>query len=222
LEAFYVEHFLRPQFDSLGKGYSIVRPWHVQVFGPRIRLGAYANVIASADAKVRFSVWGERDQGRIDIGRYCLVCPGVRIGSGAGISIGDSCMLAYGAYVTDGDWHDKYNRVTIGKTLPVRIQDNVWIGDRATVCKGVTIGKNSIIGAGAVITSDVPPNAVAAGNPARVVEYLDPHAPMKTRAEWYADPEGLFAMIDRERRNLLRGNTFLHWLRHLLFPGKGE
>ena len=52
---------------------------------------------------------------------------------------------------------------------PVTIEDHVWIGARALICPGVTIGEGAVIGAGAVVTADVPPYAVAAGNPARVV-----------------------------------------------------
>lgn len=53
--------------------------------------------------------------------------------------------------------------------LPVSIGNNVWIGDRATILGGVAVGDGAIIGAGAVVTRDVPPNAVVAGNPARVL-----------------------------------------------------
>ena len=90
------------------------------------------------------------------------------------ITIGDACMFAHGAYISDADWHGIYDRSEpVGKTKPVVLKDNVWIGDSAIVCKGVTIGENSIIGAGAVVTKDVPPNCVFAGNPAKLVKVLD-------------------------------------------------
>lgn len=56
---------------------------------------------------------------------------------------------------------------------PVTIGDGVWIGGNVTVLMGVTIGKNAVIGAGAVVTHDVPENAVIVGNPARVVRYIE-------------------------------------------------
>lgn len=56
---------------------------------------------------------------------------------------------------------------------PVHIKRNVWIGVNVTILPGVTIGENAIIGACAVVTKDVPDNAVAVGNPARVIKYLD-------------------------------------------------
>ena len=54
---------------------------------------------------------------------------------------------------------------------PVRIEDDVWIGARAIILPGLTIGKGAIIGAGAVITKDVPPYAICVGNPARIIKY---------------------------------------------------
>ena len=54
---------------------------------------------------------------------------------------------------------------------PVRIEDDVWIGARAIILAGITIGKGAIIGAGAVVTKDVSPYAICVGNPARVIKY---------------------------------------------------
>ncbi|WP_111212108.1 DapH/DapD/GlmU-related protein [Micromonospora craterilacus] len=53
--------------------------------------------------------------------------------------------------------------------LPITIGNNVWIGGMAVICPGVTIGDNSVIGAGAVVTKDIPADVVAVGNPARVI-----------------------------------------------------
>ena len=129
-----------------------MRPWHVEFLAPPSNW-----VIVSMwwPHPIKRSGWPsgrtKRDKGRIRIGNYCLICPGVRIGSADEIRVGDNCMIASNAYITDSDWHDIYNRISIGKTAPIRIENNVWIGDSAIVCKGVTIGENSIIGAGAVV-----------------------------------------------------------------------
>lgn len=61
----------------------------------------------------------------------------------------------------------------IKKYPPVRIDDDVWVGARAIILPGLKIGRGAIIGAGAVVTKDVPPYAVCAGNPARVIKYRD-------------------------------------------------
>ena len=216
---FYVNYFLRPQLDSLGKGFTFVRPWCVKIFGAPIELGDYVNVVASADRKVRLAVWSEeKDRGRIRIGDYCLISPGVRIGSAHEIIVGDNCMMAHGAYLTDSDWHDVYNRITIGKTAPIKIENNVWVGDSAIICKGVTVGENSIIGAGAVVVNSVPSNCIAAGNPAKVVKQLDGAEKFTTRQQWFADPDKLFRGFDETDKQFLRQNSFLHWLRSLLLP----
>jgi acetyltransferase-like isoleucine patch superfamily enzyme len=223
LQSLYTEHFLRPHFESLGKAPTIIRPWHVDVFGAPIHIGDYISIIAAPDNRVRLSVWSD-DQvsGKIRIGDYGLLCPGARISSAAQINIGDNCMLASGVYVTDSDWHDIYNRIAIGKTGSIDIADNVWIGDSAIVCKGVSIGENSIVGAGAVVVDSIPSNCIAAGNPARIVKHLDPDEIFITRGQWFAKGPGLFYEIDRLDRELLRENTLLHWLRYVFFPAKGD
>ena len=223
-EEFYVRHWIRPQLESLGDHYTFVKPWHVEIFGRPIIIGDCVNVIASPDGPVRLSVWSELEgEGRIVIGDHCLLCPGVRLGSAREISIGDNSMLANGVYVTDSDWHGIYNRIAPGdKAAPVRIMDNAWIGDSAIICKGVVVGRNSIIGAGAVVTSDIPDNVIAAGNPARVVRDLDPEEPIVTRAEWFKDRDGLKKEIEYIEWETLKNNSVLHWLRHLFFPAPGE
>jgi acetyltransferase-like isoleucine patch superfamily enzyme len=221
-QKFYTRHFLEPQLNSLGKGHAFLGPWHVQLFGGPIDIGQYATFIATADKKVRLSVWPETPgQGKIHIGDYVLVCPGVRISAAEEIVIEDNCMLANGVYVTDSDWHGIYDRVSMGHAEPVRLCKNVWVGDSVIVCKGVTIGENSIIGAGAIVVSSIPPNCVAVGNPARVVRQLDPNETFTTRAHWYADPARLAREFIRWEQAVLKGNTFFGWLRHCLFPKRG-
>jgi len=201
-----------------------MKPWYVEVFGGPVRLGDYAHVIAAPDKRVRLTVWSNFDgRGKIEIGDYCLLCPAIRISAAREITIGDSCMLAQGAFVTDSDWHGIYDRgLSVGQSAPVHIGANVWIGDSAMVCKGVAIGENSIVGAGAVVLKDVPPNVVVGGNPAVIVKNLDPEQKMKTRAEWFSRPELLaaeFAAIDRQ---LMKGNTWHGWLRAIFFPNRSD
>ena len=114
----YVKHFLRPQFQHLGKGCTFMKPWHVQVFGWPIDVGDFATVISTPDRRVRLTVWGrEKGDGFISIGKYSLICPGVRISAATGITLGDSCMMASNVYITDSDWHGIYDRADyIGAT----------------------------------------------------------------------------------------------------------
>ena len=181
-------------------------------------------MIATPDRKVRITVWSDlQDSGKIEIGNCALICPGVRISAATEIVIGESCMLAHGVFVTDSDWHGVYDRsLPIGNTAPVKIGNNAWIGDGVIVCKGVRIGENSIIGAGSVVVRDIPANAVAAGNPAAVLKYLEPGRPVKTRAEWLADPGKLAAQFDLIDRHLMERNTWTGWIRSLIQPRKGD
>ncbi len=223
-QKWYAERYLRPQFEALGNGALFMKPWHVELFGGPISLGRYATVIATPDRNVRLTVWSDLSTGgRITIGDYCLISPGVRISAATEIRVGDNCMLAHGVFVTDSDWHGVYDRgQPIGRTLPVHIGENVWVGDSAIVCKGVSIGNNSIIGAGAVVVKDIPENTIAAGNPAAVLKTLDPGRPIRTRRDWLGDPDSLASQFDLLDRHFMRGNTWLGWVRSLILPRQGD
>jgi serine acetyltransferase len=145
--------------------------------------------------------------------------PGSRISASDEIILGDGVMLANGAYITDSDWHTIYDRMSRKETpTPVHIGDNVWLGDHATVLKGVTIGDNSVVAARAVVTKDVPANVVVAGNPAKVVKELDPERGFKTRMDYFSDPVGLDQFFDAVDRDVLRGNSFWRWLWSVVYP----
>jgi serine acetyltransferase len=132
-------------------------------------------------------------------------------------------MTAQSVSIGDADWHGLYDRsMPVGNTQAVTIGNNVWIGDSAIVSKGVTIGDNAVIGAGSIVVKDIPANAIAAGNPATVIKYLDPSQPMRTRKDWLSNPAQLardFELIDR---SLMKGNTVAGWLRSILLPRQGD
>jgi len=223
-ERFYASHFIAPQLEQLGEGSLLMQPWNIVLHGAHIRFGRNTHVVTARDRKVSLSTWQfETHQGHITLGDNCLLCPGVRLDSASAIEIGDNCMLAAGAYVTDADWHDIYDRTRpVGQTRPVNLHKNVWVGDGAVVCKGVSIGENSVIGAGAVVASDIPANVIAAGNPARVVKSLDPHRHLVTRAQLFEDPEALADYVRQLDRYVLEKNSLAHWLRVKLRPRKGD
>lgn len=91
------------------------------------------------------------------------------------IHIGERCLIGDGVVIVDSDFHDTnpaMRRSSPGPSEPVRIGNNVWIGSRAMVLKGVSIGENSVIGAKSLVTHDIPPNCIAAGIPAKVIKTI--------------------------------------------------
>ncbi|MGG3562982.1 maltose acetyltransferase domain-containing protein [Neobacillus rhizosphaerae] len=91
------------------------------------------------------------------------------------IRIGDNCFIAPGVHIyTATHPINPYERIS-GKEYgkPVTIRNNVWIGGRAVINPGVTIGNNVVIASGAVVTKDVPDNVVVGGNPAKIIKEID-------------------------------------------------
>jgi acetyltransferase-like isoleucine patch superfamily enzyme len=224
LERAYVNHFIAPQLESLGPHFQIMKPWNLNIHGASIHIGESVHIVTARDRRVSLTSWQyDSDQGHIDIGDYCLLCPGVRLDSACRIRIGHNSMLASSAYITDADWHDIYDRARpIGNTAPVVLASNVWIGDSSIVCKGVTIGENSVIGAGSVVAGDIPANVIAAGNPARVIRELDPARSIRRREDLLGDGEALERQIDDLDRYLLSSNSWFRWLRSLVNPRRGD
>lgn len=131
-------------------------------------------------------------------------------------------MIAMNAYLSDADWHDIQHRIYApGRTAPIKLDDNVWIGDSALVCKGVTIGENSIVGAYSVVTKDVPANSIVAGNPARKVGEVDPEH-LTTRVDLFNGPVPYEEFEAQYFREKMRGNTLFRWLTSLLMPGEHD
>jgi acetyltransferase-like isoleucine patch superfamily enzyme len=223
-QKWYAQFFLAHQFEYFGRGIVFMKPQHVEVFGGPVYLGDYSTIIATPDRKVRFAVWPVwLGKGKIEIGKCCLICPGTRIMSATSITMGDGCMTAQNVSISDADWHDIYDRsMPIGKTQSVTIGNNVWLGDSVIVGKGVTIGDNAVIGAGAIVVKDIPANAIAVGNPATVIKYLDPDKPLKTRTDWLSNPAKLASDFEIIDRALMKGNSLAGWFRSLLFPRKGD
>ena len=222
IQHLYIRHKLAPQFKSLGKHPFIVKPWYIEVFGGPVTIGDHITLLGCADKRTRLTVWSEKPgTDGIMIKDHVLVSPGVRISAADSILISDSCMLASHVYITDSDWHGIYDRsLPCGETGKVVLKENVWVGDSAIICKGVTIGENSIIGAGSVVTNDIPENVIAAGNPAKVVRPLDPDQQIVTRKDRYSDAALMTHQLDSAERENLSGNTFLGWLKSMFFPQK--
>ena len=105
----------------------------------------------------------------LNIGENCGFS-GTVIGAFSSIIIGDNVMCGANTLITDSDWHADDARS--GENKEVIIENNVWIGEGVKVLKGVRIGTNSLIGSGSIVTKDIPPNVIAAGNPCRIIKKL--------------------------------------------------
>ncbi len=94
---------------------------------------------------------------------------------GAGIRVGRDGLFGAHVEIFDSDFHDLdpgRRRAGTQRTAPVEIGDNVFVGMGVRILKGTTIGSDSVVGAGSVVTGSIPPGVIAAGNPARVIREL--------------------------------------------------
>jgi acetyltransferase-like isoleucine patch superfamily enzyme len=140
-----------------------------------------------ADSNVEASLVLEQASARISIGSRTHVGGGTLLAAASSIEIGDDVLIAFEVVIMDHnshsltfrerqhdvrDWIRGQKDWSTVAMAPVRISNKAWIGVRAIVLKGVTIGEGAIVGAGSIVTSDVPPWTVVAGNPARIIRAL--------------------------------------------------
>ncbi len=136
--------------------------------------------------------------GQIIIGEWSYIGKASRVWSGKKISIGNRVLISHNVNIFDSlthpiDCNDRYAHyvevVTNGfpaelevdlDEAAVVIEDDVWIGCQAIIMRGVTIGKGSIVAAGAVVTKDVPSLSIVAGNPARIIRHLEQNKSART------------------------------------------
>ncbi len=131
--------------------------------------------------------------GRISLGDYCYVGEGTRIWSALSITIGNRVLISHNVNIFDNDTHPiddpkerhrQFVEIITNchpqqidlRERPVVIGDDVLIGCQSIILSGVTIGDGAVVGAGSVVTRDVPPMTLVAGNPARELRKLEPKA----------------------------------------------
>jgi acetyltransferase-like isoleucine patch superfamily enzyme len=108
------------------------------------------------------------------LGAGTFVNTGAAISARARVDIGRNCQVANHVVIMDSDFHGLVERDRPEPPAPIEIGDDVWIAVRATVLKGVRIGRGAVVAAGAVVVQDVPAYTLVAGVPARVVRTLRP------------------------------------------------
>ncbi len=199
----------------------ILNPQHLKIFGNNISIGDFATLITAPDKRIDLSTWEtDKISGEIILGKYILISPGTSIRTAKKIKIGQSTMIASDVTITDSDWHGIYDRTDyVASPKEVTIEDNVWIGEKSIILKGTKIGANSIIGAGSVVSGEVPPNTIYAGNPAREIRKLD-KGNFVTRETLFSESSTYLEDLLSIEKKTLENNTFFGWIKSVLWPKK--
>ncbi|HUR53679.1 MAG TPA: DapH/DapD/GlmU-related protein [Gemmataceae bacterium] len=178
---FWNEPLFRSQCESVGAGLQMEELPYITGTG-RIVIGA--GVRLSGKPSVAFGRPGPAGSPELVIGDGTFVGHGCGFNAGRSIRIGRHCLFAGGVQVFDMDGHPlDAARRRAGEPsppeaiAPVVIGDDVWVGNGALILKGVTVGDRAVVAAHAVVTRDVPADAVVAGSPARVVRMI-PNDPL--------------------------------------------
>lgn len=167
-----------------GRNVTLRVPQRIEL-GDRILIDENAVLDAKGDPELSFIRCGDevevsrnailacKAKGSITLGNFVSIGRNALLSAFASIKIGDGCAIGpYTTILASGhDWSDSETPIllqhrTIGDIV---IEDNVWLGAHVTIMDGVTIGANSVIAVGSVVSHDIPPYSIAAGSPARVV-----------------------------------------------------
>lgn len=143
-EALLRRQILAQLLGSVGEEVQIRPPFHCD-YGFQIHIGARTFINFNCVA--------------LDVGKISIGCD---------VQIGPGVQLLTPTHPLEAE----PRRAKVEASKPIEIGDNVWLGGGVIVCPGVTIGHDSVVGAGAVVVRDLPPNVLAVGNPARIVRTL--------------------------------------------------
>lgn len=186
----YIFTFLSDTFYGSYIRHRFKRASHIKMFGHPIVLrggkcvevGEGVSLGKDTRIEAHEEYNGVRFHPRIKIGNHVIINPLCHIGCIDSVTIGNYVVLSERCLVIDHTHGDVsyehlslYERerplVSKGKVV---IEDYVWMGENSVVMSGVTVGHNSLIGANAVVTKDIPPYSIVVGNPARILRTLEP------------------------------------------------
>ncbi len=164
LTKFFFKNVRLVRFPSVFRGKNLID------FGCGLTTGYYCRIdvvknIQGSNKVIRF-------------GKNVQINDSVHIAAGCSIEIGDNVLIASRVFITDHNHgsfpvDSEYHLPPAARSLsfsPVKIEDNVWIGESVCVLPGVSIGRGCVVGAGSVVTKDLPPNTICVGNPARPIK----------------------------------------------------
>lgn len=177
---------------EIARNCTLIGASHGFRLGSRVHLGhgSTPNDVILHDHSELFGTINSYNHGKVVMHEWSKIGPDSVIDCVNHIEIGRDTAISFGVTITDNNYHPtnpadrRYMRHTphrseerspkYAASAPIRIGENVLLGSGSRICKGVTIGDNAIVAANAVVTHDVPANAIAAGNPARIVkEHID-------------------------------------------------
>lgn len=152
----------------------------------RLRLAGNISLIVGRDSMIQTVIAFERDNASLRVGERTFIGRGA-ISLAGSIEVGSDVMIAWGTVITDHNSHslrfserssDVVNWLhgtkdwSAVEVNPVKICDKAWIGLNSIIMKGVTVGEGAIVGAGSVVTKNVPPWTIVAGNPAKIIREI--------------------------------------------------
>ena len=181
------------RFAGFGDGSAICFPFAAMFGEEGVRIGS--GTVVGPNTSISAGIGPAQDlEGRevVTIGDRCLIGRGSGIVGHERIVIGDDVFTGHNVYVTDANHGYEDPLVPVGRQFgearPVSIGDGSWLGHGTVVLPGATIGRHVVVGAGSVVTGDLPDFSVAVGNPARVIRryatgegWVDTDAPSPTQ-----------------------------------------
>lgn len=146
---------------------------------------------------------------KTSVGKFCSIAPNCKIGLAAH-SVNFLSTSPIFTEAKNGTGHSWTKKNFFNPSLPVSVGNDVWIGERALILGGVNVGNGAVIGAGAVVTKDVPAYAVVAGVPARLIRYRFPAEKIAAleKERWWELPESVL----RERIADFQQEIPPHWV----------
>ncbi len=176
----YYKHKKFQKYAQVGEGLSLCARSNCTADAPgHIHIGKHCEIYGSLQSQGAGEIW---------IGDHSAIYERSVVGSVSSVRIGSCVIISNQVHVFDNNnhpvspgarekmcregFHTPAWRWEHSRSKPVVIEDNVWIGENAAILKGVTIGRGSVVACHAVVTKDVPPYTVVAGNPARVVKEI--------------------------------------------------
>lgn len=181
-------------FYSTNLSYLLASFWRINI-GSNCRFFGIPTFVKAEGSSIRISKRcifnSKRNSNLIGINHQCIIAThrnnaklyigensgfsGTTIGCAEKIEIGQGVLCGANTVITDFDWHNTdplLRHVPCISSKPIKIEDNVWIGINVIVLKGVTIGRNSVVAAGSIVTKNIPPNVIAIGQPAKPIKYV--------------------------------------------------